>query len=67
MRHKPLVATALVSAVVGTALAVLAPSAAADSTSGSDSSPGNRGWVADHGSDHGSDHGGDSDRSDGDD
>ncbi len=42
-----LISTAVVSAVVGTLLALLAPAAAAD---GTDSSPGNRGWVADHGS-----------------
>jgi hypothetical protein len=45
MRRKRLVATALVSAVVGAVLALLAPSAIAGS------SPGNRGWNADHGSD----------------
>lgn len=50
MRRKPFVATVLVSAVVGTVLAVLAPSAAADSDSDSNSSPGNRGWSSSHGS-----------------
>lgn len=46
MRRTPLVVTILVSAVVGTVLAVLAPAASA---SDSGSSPGNRGWVAPHG------------------
>jgi hypothetical protein len=45
MQRKRLVATALVSAVIGAVLALLAPSAVAGSA------PGNRGWVADHGSD----------------
>lgn len=57
MRDKRLVATALVSAVVGAVLALLAPSAFAGSTSDSGSSPSNRGWVADHGSDSSSDRG----------
>ena len=57
MRRKPLVATVLVTAVVGTVLAVLAPSAVADSGSESNSSPGNRGWSSSHG-------GGDSDDDD---
>ena len=47
MQRKRLVATALVSAVVGAVLALLAPSAAAGSTADSGSSPGNRGWVVD--------------------
>ncbi|HYH30399.1 MAG TPA: hypothetical protein VD903_08440 [Pseudonocardia sp.] len=45
MRRKPLMATVLVSAVAGALLALLAPAAAADSGSDSESSPGNRGWV----------------------
>jgi hypothetical protein len=64
MRRKRLVATALVSAVVGTVLALLAPSALAGSTSDSGSSPSNRGWVADPGSDSGSDSGSDRDSGD---
>jgi len=48
MRRKHLVAAALVSAVIGAVLALLAPSAVAGSA------PGNRGWVADHDLDHGS-------------
>jgi hypothetical protein len=51
MRRKHLVAAALVSTVLGTllgaVLVLLAPSAAAGSTSESGSSPGNRGWVLD--------------------
>jgi hypothetical protein len=47
MRRKRLVATALVSAVIGAVLALLAPAAVAGSA------PSNRGWVADHGSYHG--------------
>jgi hypothetical protein len=57
MRRKRLVATALVSAVVGTVPALLAPSAVAGSTPDFGSSPGNRGWVADHRADSGSDSG----------
>jgi hypothetical protein len=53
MRRKSLVAAALVSAVIGAVLALLAPSAVAGS------SPGNRGWVADHDLHHGSDGGSD--------
>jgi hypothetical protein len=53
MRRKRVVATALVSLVIGAVLALLAPSALAGSTSESGSSPGNRGWVAGH--DSGSD------------
>lgn len=64
MRDKRLVATALVSAVVGAVLALLAPSAFAGSTSDSGSSPSNRGWVADHGSDSSSDRGSDRDSGD---
>jgi hypothetical protein len=48
MRRTHLVATVLVSAVVGVVLAVLAPFAAADSGSAEGSSPGNRGWSAPH-------------------
>jgi uncharacterized protein involved in exopolysaccharide biosynthesis len=48
MRRKRLAATALVSVVIGAVLALLAPSALAASTSGSGSSPGNRGWSAPH-------------------
>jgi hypothetical protein len=51
MQRKRLVATALVSVVVGAVLALLAPAATAASTSESGSSPGNRGWVAGHDSD----------------
>jgi hypothetical protein len=51
MRRKSLVAAALVSAVIGAVLALLAPSAVAGS------SPGNRGWVADHDLGHDSDRG----------
>jgi hypothetical protein len=54
MRRKRLVAAALVSAVVGTVPALFPPSAIAGSTAESGSSPGNRGWVADHRSDNGS-------------
>jgi hypothetical protein len=46
MRSRRLAATALVSLVVGTVLAVLAPAAAADTDSDTAASPGNRGWVA---------------------
>lgn len=48
MRRKRLAATALVSVVIGAVLALLAPSAIAASTSGSGSSPGNRGWSVPH-------------------
>jgi hypothetical protein len=53
MRRKRLVATALISVVIGAVLALLAPSALAGSTSESGSSPGNRGWVAGHDADEG--------------
>ncbi|WP_142063118.1 hypothetical protein [Pseudonocardia kunmingensis] len=59
MRRKPVVATVLVSAVVGTVLAVLAPSAAADSGSESNSAPGNRGWSSSHGGEGSDDFGDD--------
>lgn len=57
MRRKRLAATALVSLVIGAVLALLAPTALADSTDGSGSSPGNRGWVVGDSSDreHGDD------------
>jgi hypothetical protein len=45
MRRKRLMATALVSLVIGAVLALLAPSALAASGSESGSAPGNRGWV----------------------
>jgi uncharacterized protein involved in exopolysaccharide biosynthesis len=45
MRRKRLMATALVSIVIGALLALLAPPALAASTSESGSAPGNRGWV----------------------
>jgi hypothetical protein len=46
MRRKRLMATALVSLVIGAVLALLAPSSAlAASASESGSAPGNRGWV----------------------
>jgi hypothetical protein len=45
MRRKRLAATALVSLVIGTVLALLAPTALAASSDESGSSPGNRGWV----------------------
>ncbi|MFC5237803.1 hypothetical protein [Pseudonocardia zijingensis] len=47
MRRTRLVATALVSAVIGAVLALLAPAALAG-TSDADGSPGNRGWVVSH-------------------
>jgi hypothetical protein len=59
MRRKRLVATTLVSVVVGTVLALLAPSALAGTDSESGGSPGNRGWSTGHHSDGASD--GDSD------
>jgi hypothetical protein len=43
MQRKPLVATILVSAVIGAVLAGLAPAALASAT-GSDDAPLNRGW-----------------------
>jgi hypothetical protein len=57
MRRKRLAATALVSLVIGTVLALLAPTALAASSDESGSSPGNRGWVVkgDDSGDSGSD------------
>jgi uncharacterized membrane protein len=55
MRRKRLMATALVSLVIGTVLALLAPSAFAASASESGAAPGNRGWVVGSEPDNGDD------------